>query len=381
MEQTANIFVLIDGLGWEWVKSTSFLSGIAPYRRALETVLGFSAGAIPSILTGRYPSEHGRMTMFRHARNERSSFRNLKWLCAMPPRLVENRYVRHALELVVRKSQHIEGYFNLYHIPLRLLPLLEIGEKRDIYRPAGIPGSTSIFDLLANKKIAHRSYSYHQGTDAKLLAKAERDILQGVARFFFIYLAEVDAYLHAHANQPALAAQLLRRYDTAIEHLYRVALNKFGTVNLHVFSDHGMAPTMRTVDVENQLKSLPLITPGDFFYLLDSTMARFWFKSPQVRAAVMQALPDGDDGQWLSEAELRSMRAWFADGRFGEEIYLMPEGAVIAPSYMGRTAPAGMHGFHPHARHSDAAVLSSKDYGNELNHISDLFSMMERHTL
>ena len=174
---------------------------------------------------------------------------------------------------------------------------------------------------------------------------------------------------------------MLLRYSADIERLYRVALDKFGLVNIHVFSDHGMAPTIRTVDIESKLKSLPLIAPGDFFYLLDSTMARFWFKSARARGAVKEALPDSEAGQWLSESDLRSMRAWFADGRFGEEIYLMTEGSVIAPSYMGRTAPAGMHGFHPDARHSNAVVLASKDYGDQLNHITDLYSLMERYAL
>src|SRR5438105_7693893 len=45
-----HIFVLIDALGWEFLKNKEFLSGILPYRRPLRTVLGFSSGAIPTIL-------------------------------------------------------------------------------------------------------------------------------------------------------------------------------------------------------------------------------------------------------------------------------------------------------------------------------------------
>src|SRR5580704_4803806 len=65
MQQRAGIFVLVDALGWEWVKATRFLEGIAPHRRALQTVLGYSAGAIPSILTGCTPAEHGRLAMYQ----------------------------------------------------------------------------------------------------------------------------------------------------------------------------------------------------------------------------------------------------------------------------------------------------------------------------
>src|ERR1700676_4390321 len=93
-QRTANIFVLIDGLGWEWVKAAPFLNEVTPHRRCLDTVFGFSAGAIPSILTGRHPQEHGRMAIFPRAVDGRSPFARLKWICSMPPVLVENRYVR-----------------------------------------------------------------------------------------------------------------------------------------------------------------------------------------------------------------------------------------------------------------------------------------------
>ena len=142
--RTANIFVLIDGLGWEWVKAAPFLTEVAPHRRCLDTVFGFSAGAIPSILTGRHPQEHGRMAMFQRAVDGRSPFARLKWICAMPPALVENRYVRRVVKSAAAALGRFTGYFNIYSVPLRYLPLLDVAEKRDIYRPGGIPGSTSI---------------------------------------------------------------------------------------------------------------------------------------------------------------------------------------------------------------------------------------------
>ena len=52
----ASIFVLMDALGWEWIKEHPFLKEVAPYRRPLDSVLGFSTAAIPSILTGRFPA-------------------------------------------------------------------------------------------------------------------------------------------------------------------------------------------------------------------------------------------------------------------------------------------------------------------------------------
>ena len=58
------MFVLIDALGWEYLKDREFLSDICPYRTPLRTVLGFSSGAIPSLLTGTLPQSHGHWNLF-----------------------------------------------------------------------------------------------------------------------------------------------------------------------------------------------------------------------------------------------------------------------------------------------------------------------------
>ncbi len=376
IQRTVNLFVLIDGLGWEWVKATPFLREAAPCRQSLDTVFGFSAGAIPSILTGRHPEEHGRMAMFHRAVDGGSPFARLKWICAMPPALVENRYVRRAVKSAAATLGRFSGYFSIYKVPLGYLPMLDVAEKRDLYRPGGIPGSVSIFDLLHADGRAWRSYSYHQGDDFSLIDRAQQELDRGAAGFHFLYLSQIDAFLHAHADRAPLVVARLAEYDARLTHLCRVARRRYARVRLRVFSDHGMAPTRDTVDLGSILGALPAVAPRDYLCLLDSTMARCWFFAAGARGLVMNALGKTGRGRWLGEAELRSLRAWFPDRRYGEEIYLLREGCVIAPSYMGQTAPNGMHGFHPGAPHSKAALLSSDDDGTCATHITDVFGLM-----
>lgn len=376
MAKQANIFVLIDGLGWEWVKCHPFLKSIAPYRRPLESVLGYSTAAIPSILTGCYPEQHGRLSLFYMARDG-SPFNSLKLFCKMPPKIVENRYARYIFRRATAKINRFTGYFSIYYIPLRYLPMLDICERSDIYKPGGIPGSTSIFDLLKSRDVKYVAYSYHDGPDFKLIQMMEKDLRRAESDFYFLYLAGIDAFLHLHSNDPPAVALCLERYSAALNHLYDVARATHGRARIHVFADHGMAPTRQGVDVQGTLDKLNLRSLENYLCLLDSTMARFWFFSRTAREQVMGALSGDDGGQWLSESELRSLHAWFDDHRYGEEIYLMPEGSVIAPSHMGRTVIPGMHGFHPSTAHSRAAFLSSEDYGTTLNHITDLFGLMQ----
>src|ERR1017187_5467989 len=59
-----HVFVLIDALGWEIIKDRPFLNDELPFRRPLETVLGYSSGAIPTILTGLHPAQTGHWNLY-----------------------------------------------------------------------------------------------------------------------------------------------------------------------------------------------------------------------------------------------------------------------------------------------------------------------------
>ncbi|HEY9156541.1 alkaline phosphatase family protein [Candidatus Binatus sp.] len=373
----ASIFVLIDALGWEWIKDHPFLKEVAPYRRPLDSVLGFSTAAIPSILTGRFPDEHGRLSLF-HRANGHSPFGKLSPICAMPPWMVENRYARFAVKTIARRINHLSGYFQLYGIPLKYLPKLDVCEKRNIYEPGGIADSTSIFDLLEGNGTSYKTYCYHDGPDDQLLASIEADLRAGGAKFYFLYLAELDYFLHLHADDRAAAAQMLEKYSTALARLHKIALETYGAADIHVFGDHGMAPTVATIDIQAALAALP-ISAAEYLCLLDSTMARFWFFSARARESVTKALKEADGGRWLDSDDLIKLRSWFPDGKYGEQIFLTEAGTVIAPSHMGARAPAGMHGFHPSAPHSRSAFVSSVDYGDSINQITDLFGVMKAH--
>ena len=83
-----HLFVLIDALGWQFLKGHEFLSDMLPYRAPLRTVLGFSSGAIPTILTGLPPAQNGHWNLFYYD-PEGSPFRWLRHLRFVPDRLLD----------------------------------------------------------------------------------------------------------------------------------------------------------------------------------------------------------------------------------------------------------------------------------------------------
>src|SRR4051812_20868789 len=63
VKKRIDLFILIDALGWKYINNRPFLNELLPYRSPLQTVLGFSSGAIPTILTGEWPSVTGHWNL------------------------------------------------------------------------------------------------------------------------------------------------------------------------------------------------------------------------------------------------------------------------------------------------------------------------------
>ena len=61
MKNHVEVFLFIDALGWELVQRTNFMSEKLPFRRKVEMQFGYSSTAIPTILSGKRPSEHGHL--------------------------------------------------------------------------------------------------------------------------------------------------------------------------------------------------------------------------------------------------------------------------------------------------------------------------------
>ncbi len=72
------------------------------------------------------------------------------------------------------------------------------------------------------------------------------------------------------------------------------------------------------------------------------------------------------------------MHCLFPDRYFGELIFLVHEGVLIVPSHMGQRPIRAMHGYHPHDKHSYAALLSNMPIPNSIQAIPDIFQLMTR---
>jgi hypothetical protein len=147
---------------------------------------------------------------------------------------------------------------------------------------------------------------------------------------------------------------------------------------ISVFSDHGMTPVTRRYDLLQDIEAVGLEMPGEYLAAYDSTMARFWFFSAEARQRMSDALASNASGRILSDAELKDLGVFFPDRRFGEMVFLLHPGWMMARSNFNGSqwAPAGMHGYHPGDPGSDAIYLSDVAPKRRLESICEIYAEM-----
>jgi len=373
-----DVFVLIDALGWKFLEGREFLSDLLPYRQPLRTVLGFSSGAIPAMLTGLSPAENGHWNLFYYD-PEGSPFRWLRRLDFVPDRLMDHRVTR---KLVKEIGRHLLGMGRNFEccVSPRFLPWFNFLERRDIYSPGGIAKAKSVFDLLVEKGIPHRVYTYHHWSDEEILRRVLRDVEETDSRFFFVYLCEMDMLLHEQWRNPQPLEHRLHWYAGRLRQLFQVARDADPDATLTIASDHGMTPVRGHYDLIRDVAALRLKIPEDYLAVYDSTMARFWFFTERGRRAIIDLLGRLSCGRILTEGELRQLGVFFPDRRYGETIFLLDAGLLLSRSDFNGPGwtPAGMHGYHPDDPYSDAVFLSSHEPSLRLRTITDVYACMQR---
>ena len=334
MKSILPLFVFIDACGWEIIKGDPFLADLAPNRKRLASVFGYSSACVPSILSGRWPAQHRNWSYFVYD-PKHSPFgflRSLRWL---PGAITSRRPFRRRLSNFLRTRLKLRGYFDLYNVPFEHLALFDFTEKKNPLAPGGMNVGDNIFDYLERRAIPYHVSAPQAGEQANLDAVLQ-DIRSERIDFAFLYWPGLDGLLHRVGNNSPKIKPKLRLYEQWIETLYSVAQKHFEEIRLYVFSDHGMANCDELLDLKGSIERLPVRMPRDYVAVYDSTMARFWFMNEPARRTITDCLRQIPQGRIIPDQELRTLGTFFEDRYFGELIFLVREGVLIVPSDMGQ---------------------------------------------
>ncbi len=368
------VVLLVDALGWELAGRTSDLAPGLTQRRRLDTILGFSSGALPTLFTGRLPSEHGRWLMYRRAAG-RTPFAGFQWLKLAPGRARRSWRVGRALHGLVRR-RGVHGYFDLYEVPRPLLAEFDLAERDDIFAPGGLPVD-SLWDALARRGTSRISWDWRT-PERENLEALEQHVAAGTGEFLFCYTAGLDATLHREGAAGAGVRTWLAGLAPLLGRIEAAGARRGATPWIYLLSDHGMVDVDRTVDVMGRLAALPVRWPEDYLAFFDSTMARFWWRGDAARDQVRAALALEPAGRWLDDAELEREGCRFPTRDYGDDVFLLDPGALMVPSFMGSRPVRAMHGYDPSHPEMAALLWSNRPIPAEVRHLTHVRGFLER---
>jgi hypothetical protein len=394
LERPVILVVLVDALGWEVVQDGGiqpWLGDLLPHRRPLTTVLGFSSGAIPALLSGTWPSENGRWLMYSRASGE-TPLGAATWFARLPERLRRSYRVSQVLHRQV--GRRVQGYFSLYEVPWRLLPHFDLAERKPLFAPGGLNGHPTWFDRWAGRGYRVRAWDWRtpEKENAEGFVAACGAGRDEAADVLFWYTPGQDACQHRLGTRADGVQKHLDWLGGQIREGALRAQAAGRTAWVYLFSDHGMTDVTAIADVMGEVRNAVSRSPAasafeegrDWLPFYDSTMARFWWPSErahaELRPVIVEHLNSLGCGSWLDDENLRALGCHFDDHRYGEDIFLLDPGALLAPSYMGTQPVKGMHGYDPDEPSSRAIVLSNRPLAADMKHVVDVAPFIESET-
>jgi len=256
--------------------------------------------------------------------------------------------------------ERIRDHPTTARIPLAYLGQFDFVQKRYPFDDAYAP-DRSLFHIAHRRGYSWSHYGYPR-SDTRL-ASVRRWVKHNVEpgpRLLYLHISDLDAVGHRWGPDSPRTTRELRRVDAGLESLVKTIRQRLAPTAILIFGDHGMSRVERTLDVESMLGELNGRPGEDFMYFLDSTMARFWFRSDRTRREITNRLADVQGLRLLDDAARRELHLDYEHRRFGDSLYLAQEACIIHPSFYGRREPPrGMHGYGPDVSANHAALIVS----------------------
>ncbi len=372
-----SLFIFIDAFGREvFLRHPFFLQDLIRDQKKLDTIPGYSSACDPSIISGKLPCEHLMWSSFYYD-PKGSPFKWTKALAILPDAVFRRGRVRHYLSRLIKKVLGFTGYFQLYGVPFKYLPLFNYAEKKRIWEPGGLLRGETIFDELARRGIPHYVHDSAVSDETKL-ARLTADIESQRIEFAYCSLGKLDALMHAVGTKDQKVTELVHWYDQQVRKLIATAAEQYDEVAWYVFTDHGMHDITEGYDLIADIEKTELRWNRDYVAFYDSTMARFWFFNEPARQKITALLGTHPKGRILPDDELKHEGVLFPDGMYGELIFLINSGIQIVPSFMGVKQIKGMHGYHPRDADSAASICSNRELPAGLTKIHQIYHLMHK---
>ena len=349
------LLLMVDAFRPDYLRDAPFLRRLAASGATgrLREPFGFLPHA--AYFAGLSPEEYGYSNIWC-CDPSRSPFSVARWLPAgaLTTNLTASRFRSHLDGWAQRRvSSYAASFVSSQHIPSELLPHLAVAEVDAPW--SGNAGYRSLFHELddrGEKWFACAWPASNALEDHSDAAIVERTLtrLKPDHRFAHVHLQELDAAGHYYGPESRFLRELVHRTDALVESLVRTLRQRYESLRIVIFGDHGMVPVTRAVDVRPALASTGLVAGVDYVYFLDSVMVRLWFRTERSRPKLLEALSKVRGLTLLTREDKVRHRIAGCHPSNAHEIFLAEPGIVISPDFFNDAAappPVGMHGYDP----------------------------------
>jgi hypothetical protein len=370
------LVTFIDAFGPRQLEVLAEVFDFLPYRRALTGTMGYSSGALPTILTGASPAVHGRMCLFSAPARERSGVLSpLSWLGLLPRIVHERGRVRSLAARVLARTSGLTGYVALHRVPPAAFRWLDIPEREDMFRARDIGGAPTFLADARRAGLDVYAAPWQLGEEERW-QHAQATLAARQPRLTFLYAGALDGALHRHGNQVSTIRQVGGRIAREIGKA-RTALSaglEHGVADVLtlVVGDHGMADVDQVIDPRPALQRLA----GQRLFV-DSTMMRFWGTQSELERARLALERLRTPGIWLDRTALGARDVPTRDAPYGDAIFVLDEGVLFAPSFLGGRV-RGMHGYDTACASANAALASDHEIPASVGSTAALAPLIRR---
>lgn len=363
--KSITIFVMLDACRHDYIsrRHTPFLHSLQSSSLScpVKPTFGFEPDA--AYLAGLYPDQADGGAQFWY--NPKDSPFKLarflpKWTNKLPK--IPQKIIRKLLLKAVRLSNSAPNLSTAW-LPFHLLNQFALPMMNGLDQPGFCPGHKSIFDLLREQNLP---WLFHAGPDYRVTinaaCKRAKVKLHPPLAFAFFHIGNLDGTGHAFGPHSDEIQTELSHVDHGLSKIYRLANKRFSNVNFVIMGDHGMIEVDHLLNVKEILSALPLSLEKDYMYILDSTMARFWFFSKQAKQLIGHAMKNLQGGHIITKDEKDTFHLNYPHNRFGDMIYLANPGYLIFPNhYQVHRPETGMHGYSSNAYGQQALLLINSE--------------------
>ncbi len=359
------VFVMLDACRPDYIKkqTTPFLHSLAAkgVSGRIAPTFGFEPDA--AYLAGLFPDQAGGGAQFRRTPpghpSEKSPFsfaKGLPQILNRLPKLPEKilRKILEKLALPLSDSPNL----STARIPFHLLHRFSPAMAHNLDHPDFLSDPT-IFDLLRESKkpfLFHAAPKFRVTMDAAL--KRAQKKLHPPHAFGFFHIGNLDGIGHRYGPDSPQVREELALVDQGLKTLHTLCKKRFNQVNIVIMGDHGMETVTNHLDMETLLKKTGLANGPDSLYILDSTMARFWFTNRRKEQQIRSALSGLRGGRILTQKDRDTHHLNWPHNGFGDLIFLADPGTLIFPNHFQNRDPVkGMHGYDPGYEGQQAALI------------------------